>query len=152
MFDAMRIRYTSPIALIALIGACSASSGVEVTSLEAPVELELRVGEERRVGGSAARVEFRAVLEDSRCPQDVVCVWAGNAAIEIGLTDDAEATHAIALNTGIEPRATEWNELRVTLLSVTPVPREGETIPAREYVVRLRFEPIGDGRSSDAGG
>ena len=148
MFETVRIRFTAPpILFLALIGACSASSVVEVTPLEVPVELELRVGEERRVGASAVRVEFRTVLEDSRCPQDVVCVWAGNAAIEIGLIDGAEATHTVVLNTGIEPRATERNELRIMLLSLTPVPREGQAIPARQYVVRLRFEPVGESPS-----
>lgn len=132
---------------LALTGACSAPSGVDVTPLDAPVELELRGGEERRIGASAMRVEFRVVLEDSRCPQDVVCVWAGNAAIEIGLVAGDGAKHTVVLNTGIEPRATEWNALRVTLLSVNPVPREGQAIPARDYVVLLRFEPVEAGPS-----
>ena len=148
MLQTPRIRCTSPaLALLVLIGACSASSGVEVTPLEEPVELELRAGEGRRIAASAMHVDFRSVLEDSRCPQDVVCVWAGNAAIELGLAARAGATHVVVLNTGIEPRATEWSNVKITLLSVSPIPREGEAIPARAYVVRLRFEPAGGATS-----
>ncbi|MFH1764671.1 MAG: hypothetical protein ABIF09_10810 [Gemmatimonadota bacterium] len=41
--------------------------------------------EDIRLEGSVLRFSFGEVLEDSRCPVDVTCVWAGNAKVVIGI-------------------------------------------------------------------
>lgn len=135
--------------MLALIGGCGISSGVATNGLDEPVELELRLGEERVVGESEVRVAFRAVLEDSRCPLDVVCVWAGNAAIEIRLGGGTGRERTIVLNTGFEPRAAESTGLLITLQSLSPTPRQGQSIRPEDYVVRLRLEPAGPGPATD---
>lgn len=85
-------------------------------------------------------IGFLAVREDSRCPKDVECVWAGNAAAEIsvGPADGRMGpTHQLVLNTGIEPRTGEALSTHVTLLEVQPEPVSTDPIPAEAYVVRL---------------
>lgn len=110
-----------------------------LTSL--PTELTLQYGEERRVGG-VLRLSFVEVLEDSRCPVDVTCVWAGNAKVLIGIGMGMGPTHPLELNSTLEPRAVDWNDVRVTLLKVTPEPRSTDTIPLEAYAVRLRLEAV----------
>ncbi len=44
------------------------------------------------------RVSFAQVVEDSRCPASVVCVWQGNGAIRLDITTGRGAASAI-LNT-----------------------------------------------------
>ena len=57
-----------PAALLGLIGlgACAAAG---------PVEGPVRLGQIASVNGPRVRAD--AVVEDSRCPIDVQCVWAG---------------------------------------------------------------------------
>ncbi|MDP2955338.1 MAG: hypothetical protein Q8N53_02865 [Longimicrobiales bacterium] len=111
--------------------------------LTAPLELTLRMGEEKAVGGSVLRIAFGQVLEDSRCPVDAMCVWAGNAAVELGIRAGMGPTHPLRLSTTLEPRSTVWNGLRVTLLEVAPAPRAAEPTKPGAYSVRVRVETEG---------
>ena len=123
--------------------ACGLSTGPRDGPFpEQPAEIELAVGEERSIPGTTLRLRLLRVVEDSRCPVDVTCVWEGNAAVEIGLTAGSGPTHVHVLHTVLEPRAVDVSGVRVTLVGVAPEPREGEPIPADDYVASLRVEPI----------
>lgn len=126
-------------ALALLLAACGLSTGPGEQSLpDQPAEIELGVGEEVTIPGTVLRVAFVGVSEDSRCPVDVVCVWEGNAAVDIGLTAGSGPTQLRVLNTALDPRFTDFGGLRVTLVDVAPEPYEGEPIPPEGYVVRIR--------------
>ena len=99
-------------------------------------QFSLRVGETAYLADTRLSIRLNAVPEDSRCPRDVVCVWAGNARVSLTLRDGSNAD-AVDLNSTLEPRAvTRWG-YAVKLVDVQPVPTAGQPIPAREYVVRL---------------
>ena len=51
---------------------------------QAPGAVEARLGETVRLGGLAVRPI--AVIEDSRCPRDVTCVWAGRLRLEAAIS------------------------------------------------------------------
>ena len=48
-------------------------------------EFTLKVGQKVTVKDTNLTVRFVAVAEDSRCPVDVTCAWAGNARLEFDL-------------------------------------------------------------------
>ncbi len=126
---------------------CGGSTGPEIDDpmeaiLENPQELTLSHGEEKSVGGSVLFVRFTGVAEDSRCPVDVVCVWAGNALVELGIRMGMGPTFPLQVNTTLEPHFADWNGVRVTLLELLPQPRAGVAIRPEEYTVRLRLERI----------
>jgi hypothetical protein len=132
-----------PAALALLLAACGLSTGLgEESLLDQPAEIELNVGEEVTIPGTVLRIAFVGVSEDSRCPVDVVCVWEGNAAVDIGLTAGSGPTQLRVLNTALDPRFKDFGGLRVTLVDVAPEPYEGEPIPPEGYVVRLRLEAL----------
>ena len=110
--------------------------------LENPSEVVLDYGEEVSVGGSILRVAFGQVLSDSRCPTDVVCVWEGNAEVEIGVRAGMGPTIPQRLNTSRDPRFVDWQGIRITLLELDPAPKSDKAIAAEDYSVRLRFEPL----------
>lgn len=105
-------------------------------------EIVLQYGEDIRLEGSVLRLNFGEVLEDSRCPVDVTCVWQGNGKVVIGIAAGMGPTHALFLNTSVEPRSVVWSGIRVTLLELTPAPHSETEIPLEEYRVRLRLEPL----------
>ncbi len=109
---------------------------------EQPFEVVLRPGQEIVVD-AVFRVLFSEVLEDSRCPVGVSCVWEGNAAVRIGLTLGTGPTHPFTLHTSQQPRSAEHGGYRVTLVKVEPVPVAGSAIDPGAYRVTLRVEAVG---------
>ena len=128
-------------ALVAVVG-CGSGTEPEVSLqgafLDGPIEITLQHGEDGVVAGGI-RVSFTAVLEDSRCPATVVCIWEGNAKVEVGIGVGTGSMHTLRLNTSLEPNSAVWNDIRVTLLEVAPSP-DPHSIPADDYAVTLRLE------------
>ena len=108
-------------------------------SSDAPLEkdFELRPGQTITITGTGSRVTFEAVVEDSRCPAGVQCIWAGNARVTLRVGPAGQDT-TVSLNTGLEPHAVVLGKLRLELKAVTPGPQPGATIPPDTYRVTLR--------------
>src|SRR5262245_22815450 len=64
--------------------------------------LDLRVvlapGQQATVPG-AGSVRFEGVANDSRCPGDAICVWAGDAIVRIQATSSGSDTSSFELHT-----------------------------------------------------
>lgn len=130
--------------LVLLLAAGCAESATEVEVLPAgavvpsPTEVTLPLGEEVRVG-DALRLVFTRVVEDSRCPVDVTCVWEGNAVVEIGVALGSGPTFPVQLNSTLEPRSAEWNGVRLTYLELLPRPVSEGPAP-EDFTLRIRVE------------
>jgi hypothetical protein len=126
--------------LIALGAGCDvgAGHGPDLSLQDLPATITLAVGETRNVGGLAVR--FGAVRNDSRCPTDVACVWAGNAELEflVGPTAGEGPAFQLVLNTSVEPRSGTALGLNLTVLELSPAPVS--TRPTRNYRVKVRVE------------
>lgn len=96
----------------------------------------IRIGETAYVADTPLSIRANAVPEDSRCPRDAVCVWAGNARVALTVRDGPNAGD-VELNSMLEPRATTRGAYRVELTDVEPVPVAGQPTPAKDYVIRL---------------
>lgn len=97
-------------------------------------QFQLGVGQEARIQGTPITVRFQKVDEDSRCPIDVNCVWAGNAVARIWLSAGEGATGESRLNTTLEPKSTSFNGYNIRLVDLKPVPKSGSKIPASSYL------------------
>jgi hypothetical protein len=85
------------------------------------------------------RVGFMEVSSDSRCPTDVLCIWAGNAAVEIALAIGEGPSYPFTLNTFTYPPATvDFSGYRVTLLDLTPHPVSTTPIQPGDYRAHLQ--------------
>lgn len=84
------------------------------------------------------QIRFISVPEDSRCPTDVECVWAGNAKIALGvsLKDSTDET-TLTINSTIDPREALYAGYRIRFVSLKPTPLSGRTINPAEYRVTL---------------
>ena len=74
-----------------------------------------------------------AVIEDSRCPAQVQCVWAGRVRIRAEVSGNG--TQELTLG---EPLALRSGTL--TLVDVRPSKRAAEPIAARAYQFTFRFQ------------
>ncbi|MCA1619360.1 MAG: hypothetical protein LC795_08645 [Acidobacteria bacterium] len=97
----------------------------------------LKVGHEALVRPGGLKVRFGAVLEDSRCPEGVDCIWSGNARIAAELSGAGGKPASVELNSDVEPRRQSYMQYEVSLLGLAPRPREGEKIDPKSYVATL---------------
>jgi hypothetical protein len=141
------MRLTAIAFSLAALAACRAAvdaAGTPDVSQVTNDTLVLAPGQEVRVG-EIFRVAFLEVSSDSRCPSDVLCVWAGNATVEIGLAVGMGPTRPFTLNTLLDPTSVDFSGYRVTLVDLTPYPVSTRRIPPDEYRAHLLVNAIGDG-------
>jgi len=98
--------------------------------------LRLHVGETRQVIGGLA-VQFRALVSESRCPMNAVCVWQGDAAVRLHLTAAGGQQADTTLHTTLEPRAVQFGGYDIGLVHVEPYPVADQKPDSTAYVVTL---------------
>jgi hypothetical protein len=101
----------------------------------------LKAAEEAEVRGTTLVVGFERVLSDSRCPEGVQCISAGDVAVSLSVLESDGRKIKVELRAAEAPSVTSERHL-IRLLDVQPRPRENRTVPPREYVVRLRIEDV----------
>jgi hypothetical protein len=137
MRRSLRDRVARP-TLAALIAAAAGCATVDTAIVANPgVEFNLPLGQTAVLSGTGYRITFNRVTEDSRCPIDVVCVWAGDARIQLTI-DRSRAPGDIRI-LGLTPPNSEsdLNGVRIRLVSLAPAPRQSEPSAKRQYVARL---------------
>ena len=109
-------------------------------ALDLPFELELN--QTAVLDSEALEIRFEAVLEDSRCPAKVVCIWAGRATILLTVLDRSSGEdprpHELTLEEGNSDLATgNVGRYAVTLMGLFPYPGTPEPEGSDEYTAEL---------------
>ncbi len=103
----------------------------------------LRVGEEIVLAKQGLKIKFVSVPEDSRCPTNVNCIWAGNARVMLHVGKVTGKPFKLELNTNpgaaTNMAAGERGSgiYEINLVEVSPHPVAGQPIALRSYVVTL---------------
>jgi hypothetical protein len=102
----------------------------------------LAYGKEATVAGTDIRIRFDALLEDSRCPTNVQCVWAGNARIVLRFEGDTRAGEKRdTLSLLLEPRTVQYGGFVIRFESLEPARTSEQQPELRSYVATLRVKP-----------
>jgi hypothetical protein len=88
------------------------------------------------VEGAALRVEFRGVTADSRCPADALCVWVGDAVVQLRITDGSAADYELHTSDSTRAVATH-RQTRIRLVELQPYPFSNRTIAPGDYRATL---------------
>ena len=75
-------------------------------------------------------------INDSRCPSDVVCIWAGKTDVKIEV--ESPVTGTIVLSTYDNPVDTVGN-FSFKIIDVLPYPISTKTIQLKDYNVTLKI-------------
>jgi len=117
-----------------LLLAASGCTGVQTAAVVEPgASFTLAPGETAAVRGTDARLTFKRVTEDSRCPVDVTCVWAGDARIEITISRNGAADDTRILSITPPKYEAAVGNLRIRFVSLAPVPRQADANVPRKY-------------------
>lgn len=141
---AVRTLLSILVALPVASGCGRSSTGLDAELRGVPNDtvFTLRLGQEVRAPDILMTIAFLAVRNDSRCPVDVVCVWQGNAEVEVGVALGMGPTVPYVLNTGSEPRSANLGTYQLTLVELRPAPVSTTSIPPATYVASLRLQRI----------
>jgi len=143
------MRLGAAVVLLVLAGAACSESSRDIADPDSAAVVvdarlgqtfDLQPGQTARVGDSGLLIGFRAVYQDSRCATDVVCVWAGDAALRIRAAMGRSEWTPIDLHTSVDPRSARFGDYTISVVALSPEPRSQRTIPGDSYKVTLRVE------------
>jgi len=100
-------------------------------------QLKLIVNQQKTVTKDKLKIKFISVLEDSRCPMDTNCIWAGNAKIQIKVSDSKGASKTFELNMNLEPRIVSFAGYEIKIINLTPQPASNIRINRNGYAATL---------------
>ena len=144
------------LALATIVAACGASSPTstplpptptpaaqqEYITVDLNAAYDLRVGQRSELRGAFFLVEILGVGNDSRCPVDVVCIRAGDAAISLRIRTSVEASQDVALVFPTPDKASaQLGAYRIAVTGLAPAPRAGQPISQSAYIVTLVISP-----------
>jgi hypothetical protein len=121
-----------------------ATPAVVQVSLDSP--FELAVGQEIALADTGLHLRFESVLEDSRCPRQVACVWSGQARLAVTIWGGDAAPETKEFSTFSKPPNTSDTHtvqgLSIKLINVDPYPdAPDQPIPAGAYRITLLVTP-----------
>jgi hypothetical protein len=117
-----------------LLVSCASS----LTQIAPGADFDLEPGKTVQLAGTGVRVTLLEVINDSRCPVDVVCVSAGDAEVRLAVVGEGE-DRTVSLHVMQEPRSVTVGAVRLELTGLLPPPRSTRTIPPAEYRARIRW-------------
>ncbi|MCL9809633.1 hypothetical protein [Flavobacterium luminosum] len=87
------------------------------------------------------------VLNDSRCPEGVQCIWAGEITFEVAAYENRNLVEQIqlTLSPNKEAAAINWfnkhlpqQKAQITKVSILPYPKKEKNIEPTEYYIQLQ--------------
>lgn len=109
-------------------------AGCATTGTATPVEGPVALGQTAYVGGPTVRPV--ALVEDSRCPTDVACVWAGRLVVRVVVTT-GRGTRTLDLTQGMPVPVADGT---LELLSAMPDRRTQAPIDPGDYRFTFAFQ------------
>ena len=136
------IRWSCPV-VAGLLAACAAASAPDVIQPPSQThEYTVVHGQRTAIPGEPLTLELTDV-NDSRCPRDVQCVWAGHATVTLRVSQGGLAAESLVIGSyapahmGL-PAAATLGPYRFYLTGLTPAPVQAGPLPLSRYRATVR--------------
>ena len=99
--------------------------------------VEIPIGAGREIDNGQLVLKFQEVTEDSRCPANVVCVWAGQAKVQIAVSyegQDPALRELVLDSTGASNNSISLGDYQVQLVALNPYPGTPAGTDPSDYV------------------
>lgn len=110
--------------------------GFSVVSAQPAEQLSVKFGKQKMTKRGHISVKFIEMIEDSRCPTGVNCIWAGVARIKIRVTKNRK-TADFELNTNQQDKPALFEGYSITLKGLTPSPSTTAKYSQSAYTAAL---------------
>lgn len=112
---------------------------IPATAAKRAETMRVQINKEKRFAKSKVSIRFVELVEDSRCPTDTNCIWAGNAKIKIRVSRGGRSQE-LMLDTNGPHQAATAEGFSIKLIGLTPEPRSNIRINRNGYVAT--FEAV----------
>lgn len=102
------------------------------------ISLDLAVGQVLQLDQSS--VKFLKVISDSRCPEQVTCVWAGEAKVLLGISVGKKYFEKEVVVSGNGAELALSEDLQILTSQLLPYPKKPKEIAPEDY--RLILETL----------
>lgn len=104
---------------------------------------KISIGENFLLPDGKTSIQFTKVLSDSRCPEGVTCVWAGEVTFIVSVVAEGRSNEK-TLKIGSETLITTLENLSIYALDVYPKPKADTKINPEDYIlnVLIKKRPI----------
>jgi hypothetical protein len=102
--------------------------------------VEVQINKEVTAAGGL-KIAFIELVEDSRCPTDVNCIWTGNAKIKVRVTKNGRSK-VLELDTLTRGMIPSYGNYQLKLKELTPKPRSNIRINRNGYVATIEVTKV----------
>jgi hypothetical protein len=108
----------------------------------------LKITQKKCLKKKGFNLVLKEVVSDSRCPEGMNCVWAGEASAIISVYKDSKLVedHMMVFSMKNEEENKEWiskylpeKQKNIKSFSVLPYPKEGVKINPKNYYVKIGY-------------
>ncbi|GFE86057.1 hypothetical protein [Steroidobacter agaridevorans] len=124
-----------PLLLAVALVACKSGGAAASHAASLDQEVQLAPKEQAVFDPHGLTVQFVRVVEDSRCPTDVTCVWAGEVKVQLSTRIDAAAADQHEITAGQHATV---GDFQLFVVKVEPERISTREISADEYRVTLK--------------
>lgn len=105
-------------------------------------QMSVRINQQKTFSRSKLKIKFLSLVEDSRCPEGVDCIWAGNARIKVRVTSKRGVTEIFEMNTNTGQRGDTLDGYAINLDSLTPTPKANVRLNKNAYTATFTVRKL----------
>lgn len=126
---------TAVMSALVLFSSTVAFTQAQEVSAQLDEPFELGFGQEASIESEDIAVKFEQVVQDSRCPSDVVCIWQGQATVSVSVQVGNDEPQELSLTLGADASlSAAFGQYSVKLLGLEPYPQSSTQIDPEDYV------------------
>ena len=114
----------------------------QMIAAEPNQQFKLQVNKQKVITKDKLKITFVSVLEDSRCPIGVNCIWAGNARLQLKISQAKGASKTFELNTNLQPQVFKFEGYEIKLVDLTPTPKANIRINHNGYTATVSVNSL----------
>ena len=115
---------------------------IQMIAAEPNQQFKLQVNKQKVITKDKLKITFVSVLEDSRCPIGVDCIWAGNAKLQLKISQAKGASKTFELNTNLQPQVFTFEGYEIKLVDLTPTPKANIRINRNGYTATISVNSL----------
>lgn len=137
-------RFFILILMIIILLGCSETKDTIIEPETSPTykldnQIKLVINQNLLIESEGLKVKFLKVTEDSRCPSDVICIWAGQVGVLMNISQNGKDLGDINLILGPDKELAEKkvNGYLIRLVGVEPYPISTKKIEPSDYEITI---------------